>query len=252
MNNEILATVGQRSISREDLNMAIQMAPKEQAAQINTYSGRKYLLSELITQEMFYQDAVEKELYHDEDFIKQLDMIKENLLKQYAVQALFKNVQVTDEESKKYYQENPEQFLTKDSVRAKHILVKEEDKAKEIAAEIKAGKSFEEAAKAYSECPSKANGGDLGYFEKGQMVPEFEKAAFEAEPGAISEPVKTQFGYHIIRVEDKKPSANMEYDQIADQLKNYLLRNKQNQLFNEYAEQLKQKYEVHVNDELLK
>ncbi len=89
-------------------------------------------------------------------------------------------------------------------VRASHILVPTEDKANWIYKEIKNGKSFEKLAKEYSDCPSKANGGDLGYFGKGQMVGEFEKVAFSLKEGEISKPVKTQFGYHIIKVTGRK------------------------------------------------
>ena len=89
-------------------------------------------------------------------------------------------------------------------VRASHILVKKEDKAKWIYDQIKKGGDFEKLAKEYSDCPSKANGGDLGYFGKGQMVGEFETAAFSMKEGEISKPVKTQFGYHIIKVTGKK------------------------------------------------
>ena len=90
-------------------------------------------------------------------------------------------------------------------VRAEHILVKTEAEAKDIKGRIEEGKiSFEDAAKQYSQCPSKANGGDLGYFGRGMMVKEFETASFEGKVGAVSDPVQTQFGWHLIKVLDKK------------------------------------------------
>lgn len=89
-------------------------------------------------------------------------------------------------------------------VHAAHILVTGEGKAKELLAEINAGKSFAELAKEYSECPSRKRGGDLGYFGRGQMVREFEKAAFDGEKGSVVGPVKTQFGWHLIKILDKK------------------------------------------------
>lgn len=90
-------------------------------------------------------------------------------------------------------------------VRAEHILVKTEAEANDIKAQIEEGKiSFEDAAKEYSKCPSKANGGDLGYFGRGMMVKEFETASFEGEVGKVSNPVQTQFGWHLIKVLDKK------------------------------------------------
>ncbi len=90
------------------------------------------------------------------------------------------------------------------SVKASHILVKSEQQAKDIKTQINNGASFESMAKEYSMCPSGANGGDLGFFSRGQMVPEFENAAFGLALGKVSDPVKTQFGYHLIKVTDKK------------------------------------------------
>ena len=89
-------------------------------------------------------------------------------------------------------------------VKASHILVSSESEAKALKSQIDEGTSFEELAKKYSKCPSCANGGDLGYFRRGQMVKEFEDAAFDTEINKVSEPIKTQFGYHLIKVYDKK------------------------------------------------
>ena len=89
-------------------------------------------------------------------------------------------------------------------VKASHILVSSESEAKALKSEIDEGASFEELAKKYSKCPSGKNGGDLGYFRRGQMVKEFENAAFDTEINKISDPIKTQFGYHLIKVYDKK------------------------------------------------
>ncbi|QXM07446.1 peptidylprolyl isomerase [Crassaminicella indica] len=220
--------------------------------QLNTLAGKKYLLNEMITQQMLYLDAKEKGLDKEEEYLKELKSVEENLLKQYAVKKLLEDVKVDEAEIKEYYEKNPEQFTTGDSVRAKHILVKDEEKAKEILKEIQDGKNFEEAAAEYSECPSKEKGGDLGYFQKGQMVPEFEKVAFELEVGAMGELVKTQFGYHIIKVEDKKAASTMPFDQVKGQLEQYILRNKQNEKFKSYTDQLRGKYEITSNEELLK
>lgn len=116
-----------------------------------------------------------------------------------------KDIAVTEEETKEYYKANENQFMAGETVHAKHILVDEEDKCQEILEKIVAEEiTFEDAAKEFSTCPSKQQGGDLGAFTRGQMVKEFEDAAFAAEIGHIVGPVKTQFGYHLIKVEDKK------------------------------------------------
>ena len=141
--------------------------------------------------------------------------------------------------------------VTADSVKAKHILVKDEKDAEKILEEIVAGKSFEDAALEYSECPSKTNGGDLGFFERGKMVPEFEEAAFTLNIGELSKLVKTQFGYHIIKVEEKKNSDVIPFSQVKKQIEDYLLQTKQNNSFKSYTEKLRSQYEITVNEELL-
>ena len=132
-------------------------------------------------------------------------------------------------------------------MRASHILVDNEIEAKRIYNEINEGMSFEEAAKKYSNCPSKSNGGDLGYFTRGRMVPEFENAAFGLEIGKVSSPVKSQFGYHLIKVTDKKPAEQKSFDESKNQIANMLLANKQQEVFYKKLEELKDKYEVKVN-----
>lgn len=252
MSKQVLATVGGKEITKEDLNLALMHAPKDQAMQLNTFAGKKYLLNEMIIQEMLYLDAKEKGLNKDETYLKELEAVQESLLKQYAIKKLLADVKVDGNEAKEYYEANPNQFVKGESTRAKHILVKEEEQAQTIYNELKEGKSFEEAAKEYSQCPSKEKGGDLGYFEKGRMVPEFEEAAFALEIGTVSEPVKTQFGYHIIKVEDKKPSSVIAFEEVEKQIEDYLLREKQNQKFREYTDVLRNKYEITANEELLK
>jgi peptidyl-prolyl cis-trans isomerase C len=144
-------------------------------------------------------------------------------------------ITVTEEETKKFYDENKENlFKRPEQVRASHILCKvdpkatkaEKEKAKEKAEkllkEIKGGKDFAELARANSDCPSKEKGGDLDFFGQGQMVPEFEKAAFALKPGEVSDVVETQFGYHIIKVTEKKAAGTTGFDEVKEQIQNYL------------------------------
>lgn len=135
-----------------------------------------------------------KELGIDEKYVKE-QMIEVMLYMQKFEEEIMKEV---DKKSKAYYDENKDEYL-KDKIRASHILVEKEETAKDILKKINAGEDFSELAKEHSTGPSGPNGGDLGIFGKGQMVPEFEKASFALKIGEVSEPVKTQFGYHIIK-----------------------------------------------------
>ena len=154
---------------------------------------------------------------------------------------------ITEEEIVKYYNEHKEHFQTPESVRASHILVKEEDEANDIINEINEGLSFEEAAKKYSMCPSKEAGGDLGEFTRGKMVPEFEEAAFSIEEGKLSEPVKTQFGYHIIKVQSKKEAGISTLEEAKDQIIHQVTALKQQEKYLNKTEDLRDKYEVKIN-----
>jgi peptidyl-prolyl cis-trans isomerase C len=166
--------------------------------------------------------------------------------------------QLTDEQVKKHYDDNRADFEEPGQIKARHILIaaqnpedpdskeKARARAREILNRIKAGDSFEELAKTHSSCPSAAQGGDLGYFPQGRMVEAFEVAAMALEPGQISDLVETQFGFHIIRVDDKKPGQPIEYEQIREQLKQHLFGEKMEGLAKAYVNSLKDKAKIEV------
>lgn len=155
----------------------------------------------------------------DEAFVKNLIKTGEII---NAYQTMYmEELEVTEEEAKTFYDENPEYFAVEE-VKARHILVEDLDLAEELLGKIKQGESFEELAKEHSTDPgTKDNGGDLGYFSKGTMVAAFDDAAFSMEIGEISEPIQTDFGYHIIKVEDKVSEVHKFEDSI-ELIKNYL------------------------------
>ena len=160
-----------------------------------------------------------------------------------AIGETLKNLEVSEDEMKKFYEENPQHFQKGASVSAKHILVKEEAKCQEILEMITSGaRIFEEAAQEFSTCPSGQKGGDLGEFGKGQMVKEFEDAAFSAEIGQVVGPVATQFGYHLIKVEARKEAETIAFEDVKEQIRRNLLSQKQNQAYTAKAAELKAKY----------
>jgi peptidyl-prolyl cis-trans isomerase C len=170
-------------------------------------------------------------------------------------------VTVTPEEMKAFYDGHPEFFKAPERVRASHILIKvdaagtdaDKAKAKEritaIQQRLKKGEDFAAVAKETSECPSGANGGDLDYFQRGQMVGPFEDAAFKMPPGTVSDIVETQFGYHLIKVTDKKDASTVAYDEIKGKIEDYLKQQKVNEQLGQYVAQLKKgaKIETFLN-----
>jgi peptidyl-prolyl cis-trans isomerase C len=219
------------------------MNPKT-AAQFNSERGRKELVRELINQELIYLDALDRNIEKDADFQSEFEKAKAGFIKQYAVSKLFRGIVIGEEELKSLYEADKSHFNTPESVKASHILIKTQEQAEEIQQGIEKGMAFEEAAQQYSECPSARNGGDLGYFTRGQMVPEFEETAFSMEMNEISTPVKTQFGYHLIRLTDRKPASSKAFEEVRDQLFQELSTQRQQEAYSQMVAELKGKYEV--------
>src|SRR5437868_12735040 len=146
---------------------------------------------------------------------------------------------------KKVYEEAAKQITGEQEVHARHILVETEDEAKAIAEELKKGSDFAELAKKKSKDPGASDGGDLGFFTKDQMVPEFSTVAFALEPGKISDPVKSQFGWHIIKVEEKRNRKAPDFEQVKGQIETYVTRKAQA----EYVAKLREAAKVERMDQ---
>ncbi len=244
MENKVLATVGGKNITEQDVTMAL-MQMGQRGQNYNNPQGRAMILDQLISRKLFLMDA-QRNLYEREPaFKEQLTRVKEDMLTSYAMQKALEKVRVTEAEAKTYYEENKEKFVSGLTFSASHILVDSEDKANQLLAQIKAGDiTFEEAAAQYSSCPSGKNGGDLGQFGQGQMVPEFENACAAMEVGELSAPVQTQFGYHLIRLNSKEEGGEMAYEDVKDELMAALKEEKQQAAYQSKVNQLKILYPV--------
>lgn len=175
-----------------------------------------------------------------------LDTVKENIEKNLQIKKLLEpQITITDEELLNYFEENKESFNVEEQVNASHILVDSEEKAKEVESKIAAGGEFTELAKEYStDTSNKDNGGNLGFFGRGEMVPEFENIAFELEIGKISEPVKSDFGFHIIKVNERKEAKEAVFEENKDQVKNTLMEQKLPEAYNSWYEKKSTEYKI--------
>lgn len=245
MENKVLAVVDGRNITEMDLNFLVQ-SMGQNAAHFQGENGKKQLIEELVMQELLYSDALEKGYDKDAEFIQAVEHMQKTLLKQYALNKLLSTIQVSDEEALEYFNAHSDLFKNPETARASHILVSTLEEAESISEEIKGGLSFEEAAQKYSSCPSKAEGGDLGEFSRGRMVPEFEHAAFNMEPGTVSAPVQSQFGYHIIKLASKNEAAAPNFEDVKASVKQQLASVKQGEVYTATQETLKGKYNVEV------
>ena len=245
MDNKVLATVAGRGISVADVeNVIASYSPEEQAKMQNDTVKNK-ILEQLIATRLFALEAREKGLDKTKDFEELREKLKDEVLGQMMVTELVKNLKVSEAEEKEFYEANKDQFVTEPDVSAKHILVDSEVKAKNIKMEIENGvKTFEEAAREYSSCPSKDRGGDLGYFQRGQMDPDFEAVAFKTEVGKISEPVVTRFGWHLIFVNDNRPKRTITFEEAKDMIHNRLIRLKQKEDYIKELNNLSKKFNL--------
>lgn len=244
MDNKILANVGGNPIYQSEVDEIVAMYASR-GQNLDSEQGRAMVLDQLIGKKLLVLDAKKNLLEHNAEFKAELEKMKNEMLANFNVAKILEKIEVTDEELKAYFDENKEQFVRPESVSASHILVAEEDKAKEIMKSIESGEvSFEDAARNNSTCPSGQNGGALGEFTKGQMVPEFDKAVFSMEVGELRGPVKTQFGYHIIKLTAKNEASEMAFDEVKGQLSNTVLSEKRQKAYDSKINQLKIVYPV--------
>ena len=242
MSQEIIATVAGEPITQADFEAFAERLPQQAKMYLDDPEAKKYYQDQLIGMRLFAKYGEVQKLDETEEFKATLAAIKRDMLSQMAVRNFLETVTVSEEEVKALYDQNQDQFVTEEKVAAKHILVEDLDKALAVMKEIKAGKSFEDAAAEYSTCPSKEKGGELGEFGRGQMVKEFEDAAFKAEIDKITGPVKTQFGYHLIKVTDRKESKQMPFEEIKDSIRQDMIQRKQNDAYNAKVKELRDQY----------
>ncbi len=190
---------------------------------------RDALISYLIDVAILSKAAEAKKLANAPGFADQLAHARKKVLMEALLNEESKSA-VTEAAKHKLYDESVKKLTPEQEVRARHILVESEAKAKEVLGKLKAGGDFVAIAKEISKDPGASDGGDLGYFSKDQMVPEFAEVAFKLDKGKISDPVKTQFGWHIIKVEDKRTRAVPTYDQVKDQIEVFIVRKAQAEL----------------------
>jgi peptidyl-prolyl cis-trans isomerase C len=223
--NPVLAKVNGSEIRQSDVALAEEeLGPS--LAQMDPASKKENVLAFLIDMKIVAKAAEAKKIEDRDDFKARLAFTRNRLLMDSLLSVEGKAA-TTDEAMKKVYEDASKQIAGEQEVHARHILVETEDEAKAIEDELKKGADFAELAKKKSKDPGASDGGDLGFFTKDQMVPEFSNVAFSLEPGKISDPVKSQFGWHIIKVEEKRNRKAPDFDQVKAQIETYVTRKAQ-------------------------
>jgi len=261
--NAVLAEVGGKKLEAKVLEEQIaNLPPQMQMMLVQNPQIKKQFVERWVDTNLLALEAQKTKLDQDPAVKNKLDEAKTFILAQeYVMKEIEKKINVTDAEVKAYFEKNKAEFSEPESVKASHILVKvpqdadekawkdAEAKIKDIKKKLDGGADFAKLAQEMSDDPgSKAKGGDLGFFSKGRMVPEFEAAAFALKPGEVSQPVKTPFGYHLIKVVEKKDAHEKSFDEVKDQVKQNLLNQKRREALDAMLLNLKKQYPVKINE----
>ncbi len=243
-----VAKIGNKTMTDADVKALVGNLPQAQRQQLDQDDDTKARVVEnMVVEQLFVQEAEKSGITKDKDFTQALERTRRQLLAQRFLQ---KNVQpkITDDNMKKFFDKNKNRY-SQDEVHAFHVLLKTEAEAKEVYGKAKGGEDFEVLAKKYSKDPSAAqNMGDLGFFTRTRMVPAFADAAFAMEKGQISQPVKSPFGWHVIKVVDKRAGKAVSFADVKEQVKSDF----QQESINELISSLKKSNKVTIFEDKVK
>jgi peptidyl-prolyl cis-trans isomerase C len=250
-----LVTIDDYTITTQEFNSELDKIPVNMKMAVATQNGKKSFLDRLIVKKLLLREAAKENIEKSKEFQDRLGDIKEQLL----IESLLKkkvmtDSKLTDEELNKYYESHKAEFKKPQEIDTSQIVVKTEQEAKEIKAKLAAGEDFAELAKKFSLDPTaRTTGGKVGFQPKGALIPEYDAAAFKLQkPGQISPIVKTQFGYHIIRLEGVKPPQQVPFAEVKDFIKQKLAQERQQEVLEKYIDGLKKASKISINEELLK
>lgn len=249
---QVLAEVNGGTITTGDFSRELKNLPEYLKAMADTPQGRKEMLDTMVIRELILQQAAKDGLDKGPEIEEKLqDLRKRLIVEAFLKKKVEAESQVSDADLMKFYEQNKDKFKTGEQIKASHILVKSEKEAKDILAQIKAGGSFEELAKKNSVDSSSAKGGDLGWFGKGTMVPAFEKAALGLKEGQVSDVVKSDFGYHIIKLTGKRAAGVRPLEEVKDQIKAAIMPSRQQEVFQKIKEDLKKGAKIAIKEDVL-
>ncbi len=249
----ILATIGSEKITMADFKQEVNNLPPQYRQMAADPAIQKEFLDTLVTRAIIYQEGLRQKMLENPMIKKQVDEFRKKLVVAAILdQEVNRKIEdVSDVELKTYYDKNLKEFQQPRQVKARHILVKDQKQAEEIRQRLLKGEDFATLATEFSTCPSKTRGGDLGFFTRDQMVKEFSDMAFSLKPEEISPVVKTQFGYHIILVDEIKKEKQQSFDEVKATLGDKIRAERKNQYFNTFVSELKKQIKVETHPELL-
>ena len=249
---EVAARFGDQVMTVDDLVIELQRLPRR-SRQLMNEEGRARFVENYILHELLFQEGTSRKLDQDPEILHQVEDMNRRLVVQKLVKQLQEVPPVSDEEIATYYKENEARYSTT-TLRARHILVRDEEVADELREKLDAEPDgFEDLAKENSvDTASARKGGDLGFFGHGRMVPEFEAAAFSLrEPGDLSDVVKTQYGFHIIKLEERREGQGKPLEQVREQIRASLRREAVQERTQDYYDDLKKKADIRIDSDVV-
>jgi peptidyl-prolyl cis-trans isomerase C len=248
---KILATIDNDTVTLEEFNKELDSIPLNMKMLVATESGKKSYLDRLIVKRLLLREAKKEKIDSEKSFQEKLIDIKEQLLMESLLRKKINvDSKTTDEGLKKYYDTHKEEFKKEKEINTRHILLKTDEEAKQIQGRLLKGENFVELAKQYSIDPNaKTTGGEIGFHPKGTLLPEYEGVAFKlTKTGQISGIVKTQFGYHIIRLEGMKAPSYVPFEEVKDFIKQKISQEKQKEILEKYIEDLKKASKITIHE----
>lgn len=249
---QTFAKVNGEEITERDIGALMRAMPGVSFEQL-PQEAKEQVISQAIDRKLLIEQAKKDKIEKTKEYKEAIQSVGDDIALEIWMRKEMEKVKVSDSELKKFYNENKDKFVQQEAIKARHILVSSENEAKKIIADLKkAGNKlqakFAELAKAQSKDGSAANGGDLGWFGKQQMVPEFANAAFKLKKGEYSKsPVKTNFGYHVIYVEDVRKQKALNYDEVKNQIEQNIRIKKFQDSIKSESEALRKKAKIEIS-----
>ena len=237
----VLVKVNGEAVTQEEFLKEIERVPEWARGQFEGAEGKDKFLDEIVKRELIYQQAIKMKLNNDEDYMEKVDEFKKMTLISLILQKeVEEKAEVPAEDVKTFFDQNEEKFRIGTEIKASHILLETEAEATDIIDKLNKGESFSTLAKKYSKDTGSAEkGGDLGFFGRGKMVPEFERAALGLKKGELSAPVKTRFGFHVIKLSDIKEGDPANFEQSKASIHKQLTAAKRKDHFDAFVDKLR-------------
>lgn len=226
MEDKILVTVNEKTITEIDLQSILESLTDDARKKVDKKEYKEKLLENMINSELIYEYGKKINIENDKKYLEALEFLKKELIVKMVIEKINNDVQVTEEEIKNIYESNKEKIIGQPVVTLKHILVATEEQIKDIESQISKGLDFDKAVEKYSVCETKSRGGVLGTFELGRIPNEFRKIVDKLKIGEISQYFKTDMGYHLVKLQDRKAGIKLEFHQVKEEFKKETLNQK--------------------------